>query len=346
MKLKNRPRKILNTEERILVILMYDENPVYQQVASVFKCSWEQIKSVIMNSENILRNYTNTQSWKPEDDAKVKRMKKICFLGSLMYEFIKRAYFYSQLYIDEEAIKEKAKEFKNILNIEKFFPNNAWIQDFQHNYSIILSQLDWLVIPKTPKQTLDCKDIIEHCRKMLDKALIKLKQIEETNKINAKTKNLSVESNGYNTDCYDDEPDESMVENEEGEIMYFNYDDDEIVNNSNGNQIENASTTSLPKPNNKKKTAFMSNLTVPLPKIIKMEQNSRPSTPTSLVEPFYLTQDISTRNVARVTNYAEALKHLQPLEDFALEIGDFRAINLLSTLMDVYGMALKKQNTK
>ncbi|GBP96165.1 hypothetical protein EVAR_66566_1 [Eumeta japonica] len=164
--MRDKPRKILNLEERVQAIRMYDEIPVYQRVASAFKCSWEQIKNVVANRKDILKYYANCQIIDVmKDEPKVVRHKKINFLGNCMYEYIKRAHFHKLQTVTDEVIRDRAMEFKEIIKIEKFFPNRAWIRDFKSVFNIDLDHINQIIITRKPQKSLNSKDIITFCAK-------------------------------------------------------------------------------------------------------------------------------------------------------------------------------------
>ncbi|XP_017491555.1 PREDICTED: uncharacterized protein LOC108379712 [Rhagoletis zephyria] len=169
--MKNKPRKVLNLEERVLAIRLYQENPVYQRVASVFKCSWEQIRNVIANRDDILRYYGECQTVNATDSPQYVRNKKINFLGNVTYEFIKRAYYHRIAMLNDEVIRQRALKIRDILKIEQFHPNKAWIADFKKVYNIDWQNLDALIIYGAPPRSLDNHDLIQYCTRMVTKAV-------------------------------------------------------------------------------------------------------------------------------------------------------------------------------
>ncbi|XP_067642533.1 uncharacterized protein [Eurosta solidaginis] len=169
--MKNKPRKVLNLEERVIAIRSYHENPVYQRVASICKCSWEQIRNVIANRDDILRYYGECQTVTPKDSPQYARNKKINFLGNVTYEFVKRAYYHQSAILNDEVVQQRATKVRDILQISQFHPNKAWIADFKKVYNIDWNNLDALIILGKPPYSLDIKDLIDYCARMVAKAV-------------------------------------------------------------------------------------------------------------------------------------------------------------------------------
>ncbi|XP_011182801.2 uncharacterized protein Tars_0 [Zeugodacus cucurbitae] len=168
--MKNKPRKVLNLEERVLAIRLYQEKPVYQRVASVFKCSWEQIRNVIANRDDILRYYGECQTVTHKDMPEFARNKKINFLGNVTYEFVRRAHYHRSVTLNDAVLRQRALKLRDILQIEQFHPNKAWLADFKKVYNVEWDYLDALIICGVPPRSLDNKDLIEYCTRMVAKA--------------------------------------------------------------------------------------------------------------------------------------------------------------------------------
>lgn len=169
--MKNKPRKVLNLEERVLAIRLYQEKPVYQRVASVFKCSWEQVRNVIANRDDILRYYGECQTVTRKDTPECARNKKINFLGNVTYEFVRRAYYHRSAKLNDETLRQRALKLRDILQIVQFHPNKSWLADFKKVYNVEWQNLDALIICGVPPRSLDNKDLIEYCTRMVSKAL-------------------------------------------------------------------------------------------------------------------------------------------------------------------------------
>ncbi|XP_011195277.2 uncharacterized protein LOC105220534 isoform X1 [Zeugodacus cucurbitae] len=168
--LKNKPRRVLNLEERVLAIRLYHQKPVYQRVASVFKCSWEQIRNVIANRDDILQHYGESQTVTSQDTPEIARNKKINFLGNVTYEFIRRAQYHRSVTLNDVALRQRALKLRDILQIEQFHPNKEWLADFKKAYNVEWDNLDALIICGVPPRSLDNKDLIEYCTRMVAKA--------------------------------------------------------------------------------------------------------------------------------------------------------------------------------
>uniref|UniRef100_A0A1B0AQ79 HTH CENPB-type domain-containing protein n=1 Tax=Glossina palpalis gambiensis TaxID=67801 RepID=A0A1B0AQ79_9MUSC len=313
MLLKHKPRKILNLEERVQAIRMYDEIPIYQRVALAFKCSWEQIKTIIANRKEILKYYASCQIIDViKDDPKVVRHKKINFLGNCMYEYIKRAHFHRLMKITDDVIREKALEFRDIIKIEKFYPNRAWITDFKSVFNIDLEQINQIIITRKPPRSLSCQDIIAYCAKEVDNALS-----SKPGKTNEDVKpNLS-------------------------DLPPYTEDEKKTI------KIPTTTTTSLtttPIATKETATAILRQLLTE--NEIKQEKPDKADNKTSSTSTQSQQQIAPKRlctSTSTITNYQEALEFMRPLEDFALAQEDFKAINLLNQLAQLYEKSTKRK---
>ncbi|XP_075162289.1 uncharacterized protein LOC142234967 isoform X2 [Haematobia irritans] len=353
--LKDKPRKILNLEERVQAIRMYDELPIYQRVASAFKCSWEQIKNVVANRKEILKYYASCQIIDVnKDDPKVVRHKKINFLGNCMYEYIKRAHYHKLVDITDDVMRDRAMEFKEIINIEKFFPNRAWIRDFKSVFNIDLEHMSQIIVTRKPQKSLNCKDIITYCAKEVDHALssqpgkTKNKIIQD---IERGTSDVLDKSDQLRHPIFDgdedDEPtyDEDIInEDEEGPTIHFgDYHEEQYESAQQEdvkpdvsiledilkrpNAADNTDVDKIkeePTDDNSTCELFSSNPATPAPASTnKTSVRKRPGSP--------------------ITSYKEALAFMRPLEDFAIDEEDFKAINLLTQLSELYEKAMKRK---
>ncbi|XP_011182797.1 uncharacterized protein LOC105212492 [Zeugodacus cucurbitae] len=161
-----RIRNILTLEERVAAIEAYDCRPMYTKVAKMFNCSWEQIKNIIANRDAIMEFYMATRSAETQNDSNrlELRSRKIRFLGECLYEYIQRAQFHTKAHITEELLRMKAIEFRDIIQIDNFMPNKAWINHFKATYNFSLSNRQ-ITITRTPPTSLDLKDIMTYCTK-------------------------------------------------------------------------------------------------------------------------------------------------------------------------------------
>ncbi|XP_018786182.1 PREDICTED: uncharacterized protein LOC108967316 [Bactrocera latifrons] len=166
-----RIRNILTLEERVAAIEAYDCRPMYTKVAKMFNCSWEQIKNIIANRDAIMEFYMATRSAETQNDSNrlELRSRKIRFLGECLYEYIQRAQFHTKAHITEELLRMKAIEFRDIIQIDDFMPNKAWINHFKATYNFSLSNRQ-ITITRTPPTSLDLKDIMTYCTKNKAKA--------------------------------------------------------------------------------------------------------------------------------------------------------------------------------
>lgn len=361
---------------------MYDEIPVYQRVASAFKCSWEQIKNVVANRKEILKYYASCQIIDVmKDDPKVVRHKKINFLGNCMYEYIKRAHYHKLQTITDEVIRDRAMEFKEIIKIEKFFPNRAWIRDFKSVFNIDLDHINQIIITRKPQKSLNCKDIITYCAKEVDNALssqpgstrnqmlpdkdgntIELDDDEENNDENGDDDPLE-NFEGNENDEEDGGDDQMINENEEGPtINYGDYEDEhdetqedvkpdvkELENKLNKTKDANGSVLNAEdiKEEPKDNTSILESCLLggpeknPQQNIRKPPPAKRPSTSSSSVSS--ATTASKKPLPSTVNSYEEALRLMRPLEEFALFEEDFKAINLLTQLAEVYEKARKRK---
>ncbi|XP_067642570.1 uncharacterized protein [Eurosta solidaginis] len=159
-----RIRNILTLEERVAAIEAYDCRPMYTKVAKMFNCSWEQIKNIIANRDAIMEFYVATRATESHIDPRgcEARSRKISFLGECLYEYIQRAQFHLKTNITEELLRMKAIEFRDIIQIDNFMPNKAWINHFKAEYNFSLSNRQ-ITITRTPPTSLDLKDIMTYC---------------------------------------------------------------------------------------------------------------------------------------------------------------------------------------
>ena len=376
-KLKDKPRKILNLEERVQAIRMYDEIPVYQRVASAFKCSWEQIKNVVANRKEILKYYASCQIIDVmKDDPKVVRHKKINFLGNCMYEYIKRAHYHKLQTITDEIIRDRAMEFKEIINIEKFFPNRAWIRDFKSVFNIDLDHINQIIIAKNPQKSLNCKDIITYCAKEVDNALSSQpgssknqtagetdgnsQDVEEFNENNDDENDPLENFYDEEADVNDEGGDDEIInEDEDGPtINYGDYEDyhdesqqdvkpdlKELEKINRSNSTKNSSDIITPE-NIKEEPSDSHSILASC--LLGIDTNSKRSQQKQSFKRPSSSSSSSTITTSKhllttVNSYEEALKLMRPLEEFALFEEDFKAINLLNQLAEVYEKAKKRK---
>lgn len=159
-----RVRNILTLEERVRAINAYDRKPMYTKVASMFHCSWEQIKNIVQNRKAIMDFYEATKKTysNSDPDGELIRQRKINFLGECLYEYIQRAQYHKKADLNEEIIRVKAIEFRELIQIENFTPVKAWINHFKATFNISLSQRQ-ITLTRTPPGSLDLKDIMTYC---------------------------------------------------------------------------------------------------------------------------------------------------------------------------------------
>ncbi|XP_017019380.1 uncharacterized protein [Drosophila kikkawai] len=158
-----RIRNVLTLEERVAAIRQYDIVPMYSKIARNFNCSWEQIKSVVSNRKAILEFHeaTNILSNMVTKDGELRR-RKLNFLGHCLYEYIQRAQFYLNSDVNEELIRNKAIEFRDLMRIDGFTPNKPWINHFKAAYNISLSNRQ-ITITRRPPRSMDLRDIMSYC---------------------------------------------------------------------------------------------------------------------------------------------------------------------------------------
>ncbi|XP_016989206.1 uncharacterized protein LOC108051579 [Drosophila rhopaloa] len=158
-----RIRNVLTLEERVSAIRQYDIVPMYSKIARNFNCSWEQIKSIVSNREAILEFHeaTNRMTQPANKDGELRR-RKLNFLGHCLYEYIQRAQFYLHSDVNEEMIRNRAIEFRDLMRIEGFVPNKPWINHFKAAYNITLSNRQ-ITITRRPPRSMDLRDIMSYC---------------------------------------------------------------------------------------------------------------------------------------------------------------------------------------
>ncbi|XP_068148543.1 uncharacterized protein [Drosophila tropicalis] len=163
---QQRIRNVLTLEERVEAIRQYDIVPMYSKIAKNFNCSWEQIKSIVSNREPIMELYEATRRHLKRPDAKFEelRRRKLNFLGHCLYEYIQRAQYYLHTDINEELIRTKALEFRDLMGIDNFIPNKPWINHFKAAYNITLSNRQ-ITITRKPPRSLELRDIMSYCGK-------------------------------------------------------------------------------------------------------------------------------------------------------------------------------------
>ncbi|XP_073838789.1 uncharacterized protein [Musca autumnalis] len=369
--LKDKPRKILNLEERVQAIRMYDELPVYQRVASAFKCSWEQIKNVVANRKQILKYYASCQIIDVmKDDPKVVRHKKINFLGNCMYEYIKRAHYHKLQQITDDVIRDRAMEFKEMISIEKFFPNRAWIRDFKSVFNINLDHMSQIIVSRKPQKSLNCKDIITYCAKEVDHALSSQPGSTKNQMLPDNSGNVmdlgDAEGEKLRHPIFDQDDDadgderpdydEDMInEDEEGPTINFgDYQEDHDGDTQEKDIKPDVSILESmlkggkpPQPPPTKDILDPEKIKEEIlddpdePNTYKTNSNSRSITSNA-------TEEVKkrTEGPTAITSYDEALSFMQPLEDFAIFEEDFKAINLLTQLAEVFEKRKKRKMPK
>ncbi|XP_037941786.1 uncharacterized protein LOC119674699 [Teleopsis dalmanni] len=161
-----RIRNILTLEERVRAIQAYDCRPMYTKVAKMFNCSWEQIKNIITNRDAIIRFYEATKNTDKANDPNLDdiRQSKISFLGKCLYEYIQRAQLYKKTDLSEDLLRTKALEFRDLIQIDHFTPNKAWINHFKATYNFSLSNRQ-IMLTRIPPSSMDLKDIMMYCSK-------------------------------------------------------------------------------------------------------------------------------------------------------------------------------------
>nr|XP_036220347.1 uncharacterized protein LOC106627341 isoform X2 [Bactrocera oleae]XP_036220348.1 uncharacterized protein LOC106627341 isoform X2 [Bactrocera oleae]XP_036220349.1 uncharacterized protein LOC106627341 isoform X2 [Bactrocera oleae]XP_036220350.1 uncharacterized protein LOC106627341 isoform X2 [Bactrocera oleae]XP_036220351.1 uncharacterized protein LOC106627341 isoform X2 [Bactrocera oleae]XP_036220352.1 uncharacterized protein LOC106627341 isoform X2 [Bactrocera oleae]XP_036220353.1 uncharac len=418
--MKNKPRKVLNLEERVLAIRLYQEKPVYQRVASIFKCSWEQVRNVIANRDDILRYYGECQTVTHKDTPQFARNKKINFLGNITYEFVRRAYYHRSATLNDETLRQRALKLRDILQIQQFHPNKAWLADFKKVYNVEWQNLDALIICGVPPRSLDNKDLIEYCTRMISKAQSMIGKVpkplskKESSQLydteDADNESASSDDAGVGggvEGSFDDNASESMFAEQFDNVPVVNEIDDFSgtyldtpdnedegfngfeptgANNNYADTME-TETYDLPRTTVSHEAAALTEITAEpalLAEVqIKQERRSRSrSRSPPLLSPLTVTSGTSTSattagggggvgvkrkhsatttpntttnsgesNSKRIktdvmTTYAEALRNLCPLEDFAAQQEDFQAINLLMQLARVFEKGAKRSTAQ
>ncbi|XP_030372734.1 uncharacterized protein LOC115622806 [Scaptodrosophila lebanonensis] len=161
---QQRIRNVLTLEERVAAIKQYDIIPMYSKIAKNFNCSWEQIKGIVANREPIMEFFEATRRSKQPLSAKGEelRKRKLNFLNRCLYEYIQRAQYYLHSEINEDLIRTKALEFRELMRIENFVPNKSWINHFKAEFNITLSNRQ-ITITRKPPRSMDLRDIMSYC---------------------------------------------------------------------------------------------------------------------------------------------------------------------------------------
>ncbi|XP_017066465.1 uncharacterized protein LOC108104739 [Drosophila eugracilis] len=158
-----RIRNVLTLDERVAAIKQYDIVPMYSKIARNFNCSWEQIKSIVSNREAILKFHETTNRMnQPANKEGELRRRKLNFLGHCLYEYIQRAQFYLHSDVNEELIRSRAIEFRDLMRLDGFVPNKPWINHFKAAYNITLSNRQ-ITITRRPPRSMDLRDIMSYC---------------------------------------------------------------------------------------------------------------------------------------------------------------------------------------
>jgi len=155
---------ILTMEERVKAILAYDSCKMYSRVQKMFNCSWKQVKDIVAHRENIMGflEYVrmNAKGSDPLEDAI--RERKIMFLDECLTEYILRLEFRTKSDIPRDDIKTKANEFKDIIQIPNFTPDDDWLQHFITNYNIFSFNRK-TTFKRHPPPSLNLKRIMIDC---------------------------------------------------------------------------------------------------------------------------------------------------------------------------------------
>lgn len=102
------------------------------------------------------------------EEYETKRLRKLNLLQKVLSEYLLRAkYHHKSMKLNDEALRQVALDFNEVLKVQDFEPTLTWIHEFRNRHE----QNENLVnVKKAPLFTLDLKDILSYCSRMDNKA--------------------------------------------------------------------------------------------------------------------------------------------------------------------------------
>lgn len=190
-----RKRRALLLRERVTVIEIYNTRPRpnYDTLAKMFNCGRSQIKNILRNKGQILREYN-----KDPDSDRVRRQTPhiLLELNRIVDTWLKRALGH-KIRVSAEMILHKSVQVKQFLDYDEFEPTKAWLRSFRRRHGYYRVDLRSLDIPEDRSKSLKIRDIFEDIKDSMEvgvRRAVELKLMGQTNCTNVISEPLEPET--------------------------------------------------------------------------------------------------------------------------------------------------------
>ncbi|KAH8370071.1 hypothetical protein KR093_002122, partial [Drosophila rubida] len=272
------------------------------------------------------------------DEVQLRRKRKITFLEKALYEYISRSQFHHKHKgrLDVDHLREVAINLRDILKIENFFPDRTWFNHFKSHYNFSFSQGVPLTGRRVPL-SLDLRDIVSYCgrheqrEQPLGSITLTPKESEPTRFVHLPIVEAKPEPAPSAGVTVVEDDDDCIAIEEPTELIEIKDEDEEEqvptppVQPSEANKARER----------KREQAAVTELCASPLKIKKIESlNAKAQRAPS---PRHFSEASNEAELPRcVQSYADALRLLKPIEDFALLEENYRAIGLLTQLEKIF----------
>ncbi|XP_062129416.1 uncharacterized protein LOC133841130 isoform X2 [Drosophila sulfurigaster albostrigata] len=268
------------------------------------------------------------------DEVQLRRKRKITFLEKALYEYISRSQFHhkNKGRLDVDHLREVAINLRDILKIENFFPDRTWFNHFKSHYNFSFSQGVPLTGRRVPL-SLDLRDIVSYCGRHEQREQ-PLGSITLTPKETGPERfvHLPMVESKPETEAVTvlDDDDDCVAIEVPTELIEIKDEDDEEEEET------IAESTEVHKHRDRKRELTTTEPPASPLKIKKIESlNARAQQREQ--SPGHFSEASNEAELPRyVQSYADALRLLKPIEDFALLEENYRAIGLLTQLEKIF----------
>ncbi|KAH8302964.1 hypothetical protein KR044_012471, partial [Drosophila immigrans] len=263
------------------------------------------------------------------DEVQLRRKRKITFLEKALYEYISRSQFHHKHKgrLDVDHLREVAINLRDILKIENFFPDRTWFNHFKSHYNFSFSQGVPLTGRRVPL-SLDLRDIVSYCGRHEQRE-------QPLGSITLTPKETEPAARFVHLPLVEAKPDPSVV-------TVLDDDDDCIaieeptelieIKDEEEDEVTPVQPSEVEKHRERKRETTTKDLPVLPLKIKKIESlNAK-----ALREPSPADFSDDAELPRCVQSYADALRLLRPIEEFALFEENYRAIGLLTQLEKIF----------
>lgn len=151
---------MLALNEKVAAIREYEKMPVYKRIGRMFHCSPDQIKRIIQQKANILKEWEQ-RTRRSQEAKKLMKVVRVSMLGKAVYDWIRRMMYYKDFIITDGLIQKMALQFKSAMGLQNFFPHQDWCDKFRQTYKITSNDSKDLDIAYTQGHSVQIKDIVK-----------------------------------------------------------------------------------------------------------------------------------------------------------------------------------------